>query len=95
MAPGGGDFQTREGYGANKVAAENVLLDSRAPVTVVRRSTTHGADALRPGEWALAKRTLDLRPAILLADRGAGVDIATIRARTDTCRTTDRTWTQG
>ena len=45
MAPGDGDFQTREGYGANKVAAENVLLDSGAPVTVLRPSKIHGAGA--------------------------------------------------
>jgi nucleoside-diphosphate-sugar epimerase len=36
MAAGGGDHQTREGYGANKVAAERVLLDSGLPVTVLR-----------------------------------------------------------
>jgi nucleoside-diphosphate-sugar epimerase len=27
VAPGDGDYATREGYGANKVAAEQVLLD--------------------------------------------------------------------
>ena len=31
MAPGGGDYMSREGYGANKVAAERVLLESGAP----------------------------------------------------------------
>lgn len=77
MAAGGGDFQTREGYGANKVAAENVLLDSGAPVTVLRPSKIHGAGALRPREWVFVKRALDRRPAVLLADRGAGVDHTT------------------
>ena len=38
MAPGDGDYDSREGYGANKVAAEQVLLDSGLPVTVLRPS---------------------------------------------------------
>ena len=29
VAPGDGDYNSREGYGANKVAAEQVLLDER------------------------------------------------------------------
>ncbi len=77
MAPGFGDFQTREGYGANKVAAENVLLDSGAPVTVLRPSKIHGAGALRPREWVFVKRALDRRPAVFLAARGASVDHTT------------------
>ena len=31
LAPGDGDYRTRDGYGANKVAAERVLLDSGIP----------------------------------------------------------------
>ncbi len=77
MAPGDGDFQTREGYGANKVAAENVLLDSGARVSVLRPSKIHGAGALRPREWVFVKRALDRRPAVFLAARGAGVDHTT------------------
>ena len=42
MAPGSGDYMSREGYGANKVAAEQVLLDSGVPVTVLRPSKIHG-----------------------------------------------------
>jgi len=33
VAPGDTDYMTRAGYGANKVAAEQVLLDSGWPVT--------------------------------------------------------------
>jgi nucleoside-diphosphate-sugar epimerase len=73
MAPGDGDFNSREGYGANKVAAENVLLDSGLPVTIVRPSRVHGPDAVRPREWYFVKRALDRRPAVLLPDRGADV----------------------
>jgi nucleoside-diphosphate-sugar epimerase len=77
MAAGDGDYQTREGYGANKVAAENVLLDSGSPVTVLRPSKIHGAGGLRPREWVFVKRALDRRPAVFLAARGAGVDHTT------------------
>src|SRR5205823_13951740 len=48
VAPGAGDYTTPEGYGANKVAAEHVLLDSGLPVTVVRPSKVHGAGGTRP-----------------------------------------------
>jgi nucleoside-diphosphate-sugar epimerase len=74
MAPGDADHTTPEGYGANKVAAEQVLLDSGRPVTVLRPSKIHGAGALRPREWIFVKRVLDRRPAVFLAHRGAGVD---------------------
>ncbi|HUY60759.1 MAG TPA: reductase, partial [Candidatus Dormibacteraeota bacterium] len=57
-----------------KVAAEQVLLDSGRPVTVLRPSKIHGAGARRPREWVFVKRVLDQRPAIVLARRGAGVD---------------------
>jgi nucleoside-diphosphate-sugar epimerase len=36
MAPSDIDYNSREGYGANKVAAENVLLDSGMAVSVLR-----------------------------------------------------------
>jgi nucleoside-diphosphate-sugar epimerase len=60
MAGGDGDYATREGYGANKVAAERVLLDSGALVTIVRPSKIHGvgAAATRVG---FVKRVLDGR----------------------------------
>jgi nucleoside-diphosphate-sugar epimerase len=80
LPPGGGDYTTREGYGANKVAAERVLLDSGLPVTVLRPSKVHGAGAARPREWVFVKRVLDRRPAVFLAHRGAGVDHTTAAA---------------
>jgi nucleoside-diphosphate-sugar epimerase len=80
MAPGDGDFMTREGYGANKVAVEQVLLDSGLPVTVLRPSKVHGVGAQRPREWVFVKRVLDRRPAVFLARQGAGVDHTTAAA---------------
>jgi nucleoside-diphosphate-sugar epimerase len=80
MPPGEGDYDTREGYGANKVAAEQVLLDSGLPVTIVRPSKIHGAGAARPREWVFVKRVLDRRPAVFLAHRGSGVDHTTAAA---------------
>lgn len=74
VAAGDADYSSREGYGANKVAAERVLLDSGWPVTVLRPSKVHGAGALRPREWVFVKRVLDRRPAVFLAHRGIGVD---------------------
>ncbi len=74
VAAGTADHMSREGYGSNKVAAEQVLLDSGAPVTVLRPSKVHGAGARRPREWVFVKRALDRRPAVFLAHQGAGVD---------------------
>jgi len=80
MAPSDVDFNSREGYGANKVAAERVLLDSGVPVTVLRPSKVHGVGGTRPREWMFVKRVLDRRPAVFLARRGAGVDHPTAAA---------------
>jgi nucleoside-diphosphate-sugar epimerase len=80
MAPKDVDYDSREGYGANKVAAEQVLLDSGLPVTVVRPSKIHGAGSARPREWVFVKRVLDRRPAVFLARRGEGVDHTTAAA---------------
>ena len=77
MAAGGGDHNSREGYGPNKVAAEQVLLDSGLPVTVLRPSKVHGPGAATPREWVYVKRVLDGRRAVLLARRGSGVDHTT------------------
>lgn len=74
LAPGDMDFNSREGYGRNKVAAEQVLLDSGLPVTVLRPSKIHGEAARPPREWIFVKRVLDHREVVLLAHRGAGVD---------------------
>jgi nucleoside-diphosphate-sugar epimerase len=77
VAPNDADYNSREGYGANKVAAEQVLLDSGVPVSVLRPSKIHGRGATRPREWVFVKRVLDARPAVFLANRGAGVDHTT------------------
>lgn len=74
MAPSDIDYNSRGGYGANKIAAEQVLLDSGAPVTVLRPSKVHGAGSRRPREWMFVKRVLDSRPAVFLAAQGLGVD---------------------
>jgi nucleoside-diphosphate-sugar epimerase len=59
-----------EGYAANKVAAEQVVLDSGFPVSVLRPGKVHGQAARPPREWFWVKRALDARPAVLLAGRG-------------------------
>jgi nucleoside-diphosphate-sugar epimerase len=80
VGPGDGDYTTREGYAANKIAAEQVLLGSGRQVTVLRPSKVHGAGGSRPREWFFVKRVLDRRPALVLARRGAGVDHTTAAA---------------
>ncbi|MEV6506228.1 NAD-dependent epimerase/dehydratase family protein [Streptomyces sp. NPDC051642] len=66
------DYRSREGYGANKVAAELVVLESGLPISVLRPSQIHGVGASPAREWAVVKRVLDGRTALLLARRGAG-----------------------
>jgi nucleoside-diphosphate-sugar epimerase len=80
VAPGYGDYRSAEGYPAGKVAAEQVLLDSGAPVTVLRPSKIHGPGSRQPREWMFVKRVLDRRPVLFLAHRGAGVDHPTAAA---------------
>jgi nucleoside-diphosphate-sugar epimerase len=80
VVPNDSDYNSPEGYGANKVAAEQVLLDSGLPVSVLRPSKIHGRGAARPREWVFVKRVLDGRPAVFLANRGAGVDHPTAAA---------------
>lgn len=74
---GGGDHNTPEGYGANKVAAEQTLLDSGFPVTIVRASKVHGEGARPAREWVFVKRVLDGRPAVFLRGRGESIDHTT------------------
>jgi len=74
MAPSDIDYNSREGYGANKVAAENVLLDSAMAVSVLRPSRIHGVGGARPREWVFVKRVLDGRRHVLLARGGRGVN---------------------
>lgn len=66
--------RSRRGYGRNKVAAEQVLLDSGLAVTVLRPSKIHGEAARPPREWVFVKRILDGRDVVLLAHGGRGVD---------------------
>ena len=80
LPPGDVDYMTREGYGANKVAAEQILVECGAPVTVLRPSKIHGEGARTPREWVFVKRVLDRRPAVFLAHRGAGIDHTTAAA---------------
>jgi nucleoside-diphosphate-sugar epimerase len=74
LEPGDMPYDSPQGYGANKVAAEHVLLDSGLPVTVLRASKVHGQGAAPPREWYFVKRVLDRRPTLLLAGRGKGTD---------------------
>lgn len=75
VAPDTSDgYMSRYGYAACKVAAEELLLASGFPVTVLRPSKVHGEGAIRPYEWAFVKRAIDRRPVVLLAGRGQGGD---------------------
>jgi nucleoside-diphosphate-sugar epimerase len=74
MTPSNVDYNSRAGYGANKVAAENVLLDSGMAVSVLRPSRIHGVGGSRPREWAFVKRVLDGRRHLLLAHGGRGAN---------------------
>ncbi|WP_433622328.1 NAD-dependent epimerase/dehydratase family protein [Nocardia sp. CA-120079] len=66
VAPGHIDYNSRVGYAANKVAAEQVSLDSGRPITVLRPSRVHGVGNRRPREWVFVKRILDGRRSVLL-----------------------------
>jgi nucleoside-diphosphate-sugar epimerase len=74
LRPTNDHYDSREGYGPNKVAAEEVLLSSTHPVTVLRPSKIHGTWSRQPREWFFVKRALDQRPVVLLARGGAGAD---------------------
>ncbi|MFJ4296142.1 NAD-dependent epimerase/dehydratase family protein [Curtobacterium sp. NPDC089689] len=77
VVPNDADPTSRDGYGAAKVAAEQVLLDHGAPVTVLRPSKVYGPHIGRPREWFVVRRVLDGRERVLLADHGRGVDHTT------------------
>jgi nucleoside-diphosphate-sugar epimerase len=77
VAPGAGDPTSRDGYAANKVAAEHLLLDHGAPVTVLRPSKVYGPGIGRPREWWVVRRILDGRPHVALADGGMSIDHTT------------------
>ena len=66
-------YDTAEGYGPNKVAAELVALKSGLPISILRPARIHGAGASRPREWVFVESGLDRRPTALLAAHGSGV----------------------
>lgn len=68
------DYRSHDGYGANKVAAEQVLLDSGHAVTVLRPSKVHGDGSTKPDVWVFVKRALDRREVLVLSRGGRGVD---------------------
>ncbi len=74
MTPSDVDYNSADGYGANKVAAERILLDSGMAVSVLRPSRVHGPASARPREWVFVKRVLDGRRHVLLARGGRGVN---------------------
>ncbi|KQO63122.1 NAD-dependent epimerase/dehydratase family protein [Curtobacterium sp. Leaf261] len=80
VAPGDGDPTSRDGYAGNKVAAEHLLLDHGAPVTVLRPSKVYGVGIARPREWFVVRRVLDERERIVLANHGRSVDHTTAAA---------------
>jgi nucleoside-diphosphate-sugar epimerase len=80
MTPSDIDHNSREGYGANKAAAEGVLLDSGMAVSVLRPSRIHGTGGARPREWVFVRRALDGRRHLLLARGGRGVSHPTAAA---------------
>jgi nucleoside-diphosphate-sugar epimerase len=80
MRPSDIDYNSREGYGANKVAAERVLLDSGMAVSVLRPSRIHGTGGTRPREWVFVRRVLDDRRHLLLARGGRGINHPTAAA---------------
>ena len=74
MTPFDVDYNPREGYGASKVAAEHVVLDSGMAVSVLRPSRIYGVGAPQPREWVFVKRVLDGRAHVLLAGGGRGIN---------------------
>jgi nucleoside-diphosphate-sugar epimerase len=65
-----GAYQSRHGYGPNKVAAEITLRESGAPVSILRASRVHGPGASPPREWFVVRRLLDGRRRIPVAHHG-------------------------
>ena len=75
-------LQLREGYGANKVAAEVALLDSGMSVQRLRPSRIHGVGAARPLEWVFVTRALE----------NGGTCCSPTRAGASTTRRPRSTW---
>ena len=75
-----GHYNSADGYAANKVAAEQVLLDSGLPVSVLRLGLVHGIGGNAAREWFVVRRVLDGRRRIPLAHRGRSADHPTAAA---------------
>jgi nucleoside-diphosphate-sugar epimerase len=65
-----GQYESRLGYGTNKIAAEITLRESGAPVSILRASRIHGPGGSPPREWFVVKRLLDGRDRIPVAHQG-------------------------
>lgn len=64
------DFNSRDGYARCKVAAEQVLLDSGRPVTILRASKVHGAGSPRPVSEFFVERVLNGEDVLRLTHPG-------------------------
>ncbi|QAY59593.1 NAD-dependent epimerase/dehydratase family protein [Microbacterium protaetiae] len=65
-----GEYQSRNGYGSNKVAMERTLLEASCAVSVLRPSRIHGPGSARPREWFVVRRLRDGRSRLPLAHGG-------------------------
>lgn len=65
-----GEYDSREGYGPNKVAMEMALREAGVPVTILRPSRIHGPGAARPREWWVVSRLLRGQRRFPLVDGG-------------------------
>ena len=65
-----GEYQSRLGYGTNKVAMEQTLLAASCPVSILRPSRIHGPGSSRPREWFVVRRLRDGRTRLPLAHGG-------------------------
>jgi nucleoside-diphosphate-sugar epimerase len=69
-----GNYNSADGYAANKVAAEQTLLESGWPASVLRLGLLHGIGGKAPREWFVVRRLLDGRRRIPLAHLGTTAD---------------------
>jgi nucleoside-diphosphate-sugar epimerase len=60
-------------YSTQKVALEHRLMESGAPVTILRPCAIHGPHSVHPREWWFVKRMLDRREVIPVAFGGASL----------------------
>ena len=65
-----GEYQSRLGYGTNKVAMEETLRAASCPVSILRPSRIHGSGSVRPREWFVVRRLRDGRTRLPVAHGG-------------------------